>query len=289
MPGIPNASVPVHLLPVQCQGKRNEKEREDGLKCSRKPSIQRWVGLYLDGTVSPSVSPANDNTLEMFWIPVTCTHITYIYKPSSHWPDVGRTKRQSTDTVPSFIRHQDHPSSPRYTLKTSGHMAWESSSSRCQVAIFYNTQTQWLDSSLIIKKGLCAFNNPGKGRIKQIFQELQHQRRVGGAGSAHVWLARCWDDTVTAIFICKRKLAPSETDTRLLQDSGATCWKVPASSSSFFFFLEEYHTSVPHIHLTGSRVRTGAVLSRKKKKLMWLTDLIVEVNGWALWRRICAA
>lgn len=58
-------------------GKRNEKEREDGPKCSRKPSIQRWVGLYLDGTVSPSVSPANDNTLEMFWILVTCTHIIY--------------------------------------------------------------------------------------------------------------------------------------------------------------------------------------------------------------------
>lgn len=82
-------------------------------------------------------------------------------------------------------------------------MAWELSTARCQVAIFYNTQIQWLDSSAIIKKVLCAFNNPGKERIKQILQERQHQRWVGGADSTNGWLTQRWDDTVTAILFAE--------------------------------------------------------------------------------------
>ena len=160
MPGIPNTSASVHLLPIQCQGKRNEKEREDGAKCSRKPSVQRWVGLYLDGTVSPSVSPAHDKSPEMFWILVTCAHI--IYTSSSHWPDVGELRDKALILFPLSSDIRTTQAARDTLLKTGGHMAWESSSSRCQVATFSNTQTQWLDSSLIIKKGLCAFNNPGK-------------------------------------------------------------------------------------------------------------------------------
>lgn len=169
-------------------------------------------------------------------------------------------------------------------------MAWESSSSRCQVAIFYNTQTQWLDSSLIIKKGLCAFNNPGKGRIKQIFQELQHQRRVGGADSAHVWLARRWDDTVTAIFICKRETGAIRDGHEITAGFGGNVLK---GASIFFFFF--FGGGISHVCPTHTpdrqpgENRSSAVLQKKKKKLMWLTDLIVEVNCWALWRRICAA
>ncbi len=75
--------------------------------------------------------------------------------------------------------------------------------SRCQVTIFYNTQIQWLDSSATIKKGLCAFNNHEKERIKQIFQEPRHQHWVGGADSANGWLTQRWDDTVTAILFAE--------------------------------------------------------------------------------------
>lgn len=169
-------------------------------------------------------------------------------------------------------------------------MAWESSSSRCQVAIFYNTQTQWLDSSLIIKKGLCAFNNPGKGRIKQIFQELQHQRRVGGADSAHVWLARRWDDTVTAIFICKRETGAIRDGHEITAGFGGNVLK---GASIFFFFLFFWRniTRLSHTYTwqAAGWEQEQCCLAKKKKKLMWLTDLIVEVKCWALWRRICAA
>lgn len=109
----------------------------------------------------------------------------------------------SADTISSFIRHRDHPSCLRYTLQPCGHMAWESSRARCQEAIFYNTQIQWLDSSATIKKGLCTFNGHRKERIKQIFQEPQHQRWVGGADSTNGWLTQLWDDTVTAILFAE--------------------------------------------------------------------------------------
>lgn len=75
--------------------------------------------------------------------------------------------------------------------------------SKVPMPIFYNTRIQWLDSSAVIKKGLCAFNNRGKERIKQIFQELQHQPWVGGADSINGWLTQLWDDTVTAILFAE--------------------------------------------------------------------------------------
>lgn len=109
----------------------------------------------------------------------------------------------SSDTVSSFIKHQDHPSCLWYTLHTFSHMALESSRARYQVPLFYNTETQWLNSSAIIKKGLWAFNSDGEQTIKQIHQELQHQCWVGGADSIDDWLTECWDDTVTAILVAE--------------------------------------------------------------------------------------
>lgn len=157
-------------------------------------------------------------------------------------------------------------------------MAWESSSSRCQVAIFYNTQTQWLDSSLIIKKGLCAFNNPGKGRIKQIFQELQHQRRVGGADSAHVWLARRGDDTVTAFFICKRETGAIRDGHEITAGFGGNVLKGASIFFFFFFFFLRNITRLSHTYTwqAAGWEQEQCCLAKKKKK----TDVADRFNSW---------
>lgn len=161
-------------------------------------------------------------------------------------------------------------------------MAWESSSSRCQVAIFYNTQTQWLDSSLIIKKGLCAFNNPGKGRIKQIFQELQHQRRVGGADSARVWLARRWDDTVTAFFI-SLKFHFQKGNWRHQRRTRDHCWIRGQRAERrqhllFFFFWRRNITRLSHTYTwqAAGWEQEQCCLAKKKKK----TDVADRFNSW---------
>lgn len=129
-------------------------------KTKRKPSIHIWLRLYLDATLSPSVSPAYNNQspgdVEEPCYLLTQLHLhtdtlyIYIYIYRNHQPDV-----EERDSKSSFIKHLDHPSSLWYTLQPCGHMAWESSTARCQVAIFYNT-IQWLDSWAVTKKGLCV-------------------------------------------------------------------------------------------------------------------------------------
>lgn len=145
-------------------------------------------------------------------------------------------------------------------------MAWESSTARCQVAIFYNTQIQWLDLSAIIKKVLCAFNNPGKERIKQIFQELQHQRWVGGADSTNGWLTQLWDDTVTAILFAEGTIRDGHEITAGFRGH-------VLKGANILIFFEEYYTSVPHIHLTRRGVRIETVLS----SIIWCTWYMLQM------------
>lgn len=102
---------------------------------------------------------------------------------------------------------------------------------------------------------------------------------MGGADSARVWLARRWDDTVTAIFICKRETGAIRDGHEITAGFGGNVLK---GASIFFFFF--FGGGISHVCPTHTpdrqpgENRSSAVLQKKKKKLMWLTDLIVEVN-----------
>lgn len=48
-------------------------------------------------------------------------------------------------------------------------------------------------------RGLCEFYTHGKKRIKEIFQELQHQRWLGGG-----WLTALGDDSVTVFLFAEQ-------------------------------------------------------------------------------------